>query len=234
METTVMADPRTAATPTYERAQEKVARAYSDAPLWYDIRGFLILTFAYRSTLWTQIRSFLSRMGRRHLEVALGTGSLLNAVLKVRSFLGFAPIELVGFDYSHRMLEGARRRLAGHPGLTLYQADVADLPEASESFDTACIANSFHCFADAGAALRSLHRVLKPKGTLSMNVITYPRGRGLFDRIASAINRWGIRKGILFTPYEPSTVRRLLAEAGFRIQEESQSGNCYFVVAEKE
>ncbi|MGN2393366.1 class I SAM-dependent methyltransferase, partial [Pelomicrobium sp. G1] len=34
----------------HEKTLEKIAQAYSSPPWWYDVRGFFILTFAYRST----------------------------------------------------------------------------------------------------------------------------------------------------------------------------------------
>src|SRR5207253_7871264 len=38
------------------KSREEIAAAYSSPPLWYDIRGFFILTFAYNSTLPRQLR----------------------------------------------------------------------------------------------------------------------------------------------------------------------------------
>ncbi len=48
----------------------KIEKAYDSPPLWYDIRGFFVLTFAYRSTLWAQIALFGNNIGPRHLEGA--------------------------------------------------------------------------------------------------------------------------------------------------------------------
>ena len=47
------------------------------------------------------------------------------------------------------------------------------------------------------------------------------------------INAWGIRKGILVTPYRIEDLRRMLLAAGFEIREERVSGNCLSLVAVK-
>ena len=38
------------------------------------------------------------------------------------------------------------------------------------------------------------------------------------ETIAGAIDRWGIRKGILVTPFEQDDIRRRLVDAGFAIE----------------
>ena len=47
------------------------------------------------------------------------------------------------------------------------------------------------------------------------------------------INEWGMRKGILYTPYKREDIRRRIVEAGFEIDSEAVSGNCYNVLARK-
>ncbi len=91
----------------------------------------------------------------------------------------------------------------------------------------------FIAFPDVDGALRGVFRVLKPGGTLAANVLLYPRGRWPLKNIAERINRWGIRKGILYTPYEQQDVRQRVVNAGFEITFEEVSGNCYNVRARK-
>ena len=66
------------------KSRDEIAAAYDSPPWWYDIRGFLILTFAYNSTLGRQLRFFGPNFGDEHLEVACGTGTLLELVLRWR------------------------------------------------------------------------------------------------------------------------------------------------------
>ena len=81
--------------------------------------------------------------------------------------------------------------------------------------------------------LRDVLRVLKPGGTLAANVLLYPRGIWPFKGIAERINSWGIRKGILYTPYQQEDIRKHILDAGFEMGSEDVSGNCYNVLVRK-
>jgi ubiquinone/menaquinone biosynthesis C-methylase UbiE len=215
------------------KSRDEIAEAYKSEPWWYDLRGFFILTFAYNSTLGAQLRFFGPNFGDRHLEVACGTGTLLQWVLRWRKWKGLPDVHIAGIDYAESMLAGARRRFAGQPNVELQHADAAALPYPDAYFDTANIANSVHCFPDVDGALRDIHRVLKPGGTLAANVLLYPRGAWPLKSIAERINRWGMRKGILYTPYHQDEIRRRFVNAGFEIGSEAVSGNCYNILAHK-
>jgi ubiquinone/menaquinone biosynthesis C-methylase UbiE len=215
------------------KSRDEIARAYKSEPWWYDVRGFFILTFAYNDTLWRQLRLFGPNFGQRHLEVACGTGTLLDLILRWRRWKNLPKVSIVGIDYAEPMLAGARHRFAGKRGLEFLHADVAEMPFDTASFDTANIANAVHCFPDVDGGLRDVHRVLKPGGTLAANVLLYPRGIWPFRGIAERINRWGMRKGILYTPYEQADIRQRIQRAGFEILTEEVSGNCCNVLARK-
>ena len=221
-----MADPS-------RKTREEIAEAYSSPPWWYDIRGFFILTFAYNSTLWNQLRFFGPNFGPRHIEIACGTATLLDLVLKWRRWRRFPAVQVIAIDYAESMLAGARKRFAGNPMVEIRHADAAALPFPDAHFDTANIANSVHSFPDVDGALRDALRVLKPGGTLAANVLLYPRGVQPFRWIADRINQWGIRKGILYTPYTREDLRARLERTGFEIVSEQVSGNCYNVMARR-
>ena len=218
---------------TAAKTRDEIAAAYDSPPWWYDLRGFFILTFAYNSTLTHQLRFFGPNFGPRHLEVACGTGTLLELVLRWRRWKGLPAGQVIGIDYAEPMLAGAVRRFAGRTDIELRHADVSALPYADSTFDTANIANALHCFPDVDGALRDVHRVLKPGGTLATNVLLFPRGRWPFTPIAQRLDAWGMRKGILHTPYERDEIRRRIVESGFNPVREGQSGNCYDVLARK-
>ena len=212
------------------KSRDEIAEAYSSPPWWYDIRGFFILTFAYNSTIWNQLRFFGPNFGPRHLEVACGTGTLLELVLKWRRFKKLPRSAVVGIDSAESMLAGARHRFARDPEVEVRHADATQLPFPDASFDTANIANAVHCLPDVEAALRDVRRVLRPGGTMAANVLLYPRGPQPFRAIAERINRWGMRKGILYTPYEAQDIRGRFVAAGFEVVSEAVSGNCYNVL----
>jgi ubiquinone/menaquinone biosynthesis C-methylase UbiE len=215
------------------KSRDEIAAAYDSPPWWYDLRGFGILTFAYNSTLWHQLRFFSGNFGSRHLEVAVGTGTLLELVLRWRRWRGLPTVHVVGIDYAEPMLEGARSRFEGQPDIELRHADAARLPFAEATFDTINVANAIHCFPDVQGALRDMFRVLRPGGAIALNVLLYPRGPWPLRQIASRLNEWGIRKGILVTPYRREDIRQRIVDAGFEVTAEAVSGNCYDVVARK-
>jgi ubiquinone/menaquinone biosynthesis C-methylase UbiE len=215
------------------KSRDEIAKAYDSPPWWYDIRGFLILTFAYNSTLGHQLRFFGPNFGARHVEIACGTGTLLELALRWRKWKKLPRVHIVGIDYAESMLAGARKRFGRQSNIEVRHADAAALPYADASFDTANIANSVHCLPDVDGALRDVFRVLKPGGTLAANVLLYPRGIRPLRPIAERINRWGIRKGILYTPYHPDEIREHILNAGFDVASERVSGNCYDVLARK-
>jgi ubiquinone/menaquinone biosynthesis C-methylase UbiE len=215
------------------KSKEEIAAAYDSPPWWYDLRGFFILTFAYNSTLGHQLRFFGRHFGPKHLEVACGTGTLLEMILFWRKWKDQPPSDITGIDYAEAMLAGAKQRFARTPSVSLCQADAAALPYSDHMFDTANIANAIHCFPDVQGALRDIFRVLKKDGTVAANVLLYPRGVWPLKVIAGRINRWGIRKGILYTPYQKEEIRRYFTEAGFEVVSENLSGNCYDIIARK-
>lgn len=212
----------------------KIEKAYDSPPLWYDIRGFFVLTFAYRSTLWAQMAFFGNNIGPRHIEAAIGSGTLYGMILAWKRLTGH-PVhaEMVGFDYAPAMLAGAIRRFKTTPGMRLVQADVAALDFPDNYFDTANVANAIHCFPDVDAGLLELCRVLKPGGRLAVNVLLYPRGIQPFKWISQKINVWGARKGILETPYEQDDIRSRIVNAGFTVESEEVAGNTLNLIARK-
>ncbi len=206
--------------------------AYTSHTWWYDVRGFGILTFAYQDTLWRQIRFFEGNLRTAHLEVAVGTGTLFQMVLKKRRRAGTLPQQIVGLDYSEEMLDGAKRRFRKDPNVTLLQGTVCEMPYKDGSFDSVNIANALHCFSDVAGALREVKRVMAPGGTLAVNILLYPTGFSLARRIANAINAWGMKKGILHTPFTEADALAHFTAAGFKIAGSRVKGNCLYVLAQ--
>jgi ubiquinone/menaquinone biosynthesis C-methylase UbiE len=206
---------------------------YDSQPWWYDVRGFCILKVSYRGSLLQQIAFFEKNLGARHMEVAVGTGTLFRMILNRRKRRGTLPNWITGVDLSEEMLAGARKTFRGDSSIELIREDVTRLPYADGSFDSVNIANALHCFSDVGAALKEVRRVLAPGGTLALNALLYPTGFAPMRRLASAVNRWGIRKGILHSPFTPEDVRNHLAASGFEIIEDFTTGNCLSIRARK-
>ena len=159
------------------------------------------------------------RPGDRVLDACCGTGDL--ALAARRAGAG----EVVGLDFSGRMLERARAKA---PQLEWVQGDVLALPFADASFDAATVGFGVRNVEDLEAGLRELRRVLRPGGRLAILEITTPRGplapfyRLWFDRVIPLLGRV-LPGGAAYT-YLPASVRRfpapealadLLARGGF-------------------
>lgn len=80
----------------------------------------------------------------------------------------FPETILIGVDYDPDQVERARRNLGACPSLstrvTFQQGDATALSFAAGSFDFVYELNVFHHIRDYPAAIREVHRVLKPGG----------------------------------------------------------------------
>ena len=143
------------------------------------------------------------RPGDRVLDACCGTGDLAVAAREA------AAGEVIGVDFSERMLERARRKA---PEVEWVQADVLALPFGDASFDAAVVGFGVRNVEDLAAGLKELRRVLRPGGRLGILEITKPRGplaifyKLWFDRIVPLLGRV-LPGGAAYT-YLPASVRR--------------------------
>ena len=102
----------------------------------------------------------------RVLEVACGTG------ISTRHLAGALPVgsEILATDLNDAMLKHAARVNGALPGVTYSQADALDLPFDDESFDAVVCQFGIMFFPDKDKGMSEMSRVLKPGGTLALNV----------------------------------------------------------------
>ena len=158
------------------------------------------------------------RRGDRVLDACCGTGDL---ALAARA----QGADVVGLDFSERMLERARAKSAG---VEWVRGDVLALPFDDASFDAVTVGFGVRNVDDLEAGLRELRRVLRPGGRIGILEITQPRGvlapfyRLWFDRVVPLLGKV-LPGGAAYT-YLPASVRRfpgpealagLLESAGF-------------------
>jgi demethylmenaquinone methyltransferase/2-methoxy-6-polyprenyl-1,4-benzoquinol methylase len=159
------------------------------------------------------------RRGDRVLDGCCGTGDL--AVAAVEAGAG----EVVGLDFSPRMLERARVK---HHDVTWLEGDLMAMPFPDDRFDAATVGFGVRNVSDLDVALAELARVLTPGGRLGILEITTPTGflapfyRLWFDRIVPLLGKL-FKGGVAYT-YLPASVRRFpgpdalaaqMAAAGF-------------------
>ncbi len=139
----------------------------------YDIMNDLMSLGIHR--LWKRIAIQLSnvRQGERVLDLAGGTGDL-TALFEQR--VGKTG-ECVLADINSEMLRTGRNRLInkGLAGNIRYaQVNAECLPFADNTFDCVCIGFGLRNVTDKDAALRSMHRVLKPGGRVIILEFSHP------------------------------------------------------------
>ena len=144
--------------------------------------------------------------GDRALDVATGTGDLA-----VELASRVAPGgEVVGSDFSERMLELARQKA---PELRFEHGNALDLPYDDDEFDAATVGFGARNFSDLPAGLREMARVVRPGGRVVILEITTPERPPLswffrlwFDRLVPLLGR--VAGDPDAYSYLPSSVRR--------------------------
>jgi len=161
------------------------------------------------------LRALLPHGGRRLIEVGAGFGRLAD------EYGGFGEIVLL--DSSEVHVAAARASVGIDPRVVVTLGDALELPFPDGHFDVAVCVRMLHHFADPGAVLAELGRVVRPGGVL---VLEYANKRNL-----KSIARWllGRQQWSPFVPgaveYRPIhydhasvSVRRSLRAAGFAIE----------------
>jgi demethylmenaquinone methyltransferase / 2-methoxy-6-polyprenyl-1,4-benzoquinol methylase len=129
------------------------------------------------------------RAGDRALDVATGTGDLALELAR-------RGVDVVGSDFSEGMLEQARRKAQGVPGVRFEQANALALPYADGEFDAATVGFGARNFSDLEQGLREMARVVRPGGRVVVLEITTPTRPPLstffhlwFDRVVPLLGR---------------------------------------------
>src|SRR3954471_10177278 len=157
---------------------------------------------------WRARAADLARLGEgdRALDVASGTGDL---AIELARRVGPSG-EVIGSDFSEKMLELARAKA---PGLRFEQANALDLPYDDHSFDAATVGFGARNFSDLAQGLREMARVVRPGGrVVVLEITTPPRPprstffRLWFDRFVPLLGR--VAGAPDAYAYLPSSVRR--------------------------
>lgn len=155
--------------------------------------------------------------GEQVLDVACGTGIVARRAARRAGADG----HVAGLDLNEGMLEVARKTSADiQPAIAWQQGDAVDLPFADTTFDLVFCQQGLQFFPDRAAALREMHRVLKPEGRLALSVlrsIEYNPGWAL---LADVLERHvGAEAGAMmrspFASLSTDDLRALITGAGF-------------------
>ncbi len=153
--------------------------------------------------------------GGRALDVATGTGDL---ALELAGRVG-PDGEVVGSDFSERMLELARAKaaarfaIASRSQLRFEPGNALALPYGDGEFDAATVGFGARNFSDLERGVREMSRVVRPGGHVVILELTTPRRPPLstffrlwFDCLVPALGR--LAGDAQAYNYLPSSVRR--------------------------
>jgi ubiquinone/menaquinone biosynthesis C-methylase UbiE len=113
------------------------------------------------------------RSAGRILEVGCGTGTGLNFLSRLEPEARF-----VGLDLSQPTIAVANSRFSRLDRLRFVQGDAENLPFENGEFDAVICVESAHNYPDFPRFLAEVHRVLKPRGRLSLvDLFTHDRRR---------------------------------------------------------
>jgi len=147
---------------TGEKAK-RVARVFDSVAARYDIMNDVMSGGLHRIWKAMTISQANVRAGQKVLDVASGTGDLALAFAKKVGPHG----KVVMTDINDQMLARGRNRLidAGYPTQAVV-CDAEHLPFPEAEFDLVTVAFGLRNMTDKAAALKQMHRVLKPGGKL--------------------------------------------------------------------
>ena len=178
-------------TPEGSRSEQEASRwvrgMFGRVAHRYDLANHLLsanIDRLWRARTVARVRDILRRPGARVMDLACGTGDLL--VARERD----AHRALLGSDFCHPMLAGAKSKLA-RLGLksTLVEADALALPLPDASLDLITIAFGFRNLANYAAGLKEMRRVLRPGGAVAILEFTQPPNKAF-----AAVYNWYSRR----------------------------------------
>lgn len=211
---------------TAESRNERLTREHFDALAdKYDLNGGTYLSPLPRLCSDRAAELVLARAREGVIDIGCGTGYLLaKLAAEVPGFSG------AGADISPRMLDVARGKLAGVPGVTLVEATADDLPFPEGSFGAAVCVMSFHHYPRPEAALGEAARVLASGG---IYVIADPlRGSGTLEE--SIASKRADKETGEYAIYTPRELAAMAENAGLEVTgEEFPAEGCFLLVMKK-
>jgi ubiquinone/menaquinone biosynthesis C-methylase UbiE len=155
--------------------------------------------------------------GKLMLELGAGAGR------NTSRYQNFDRVVLL--DYSRTQLELARDRLGYTDRYIYVAADVYKLPFVDRIFDAATMIRTLHHMAEAELALAQVHRVMAPEGIF---ILEFANKRNLKSMLRYLLRKqdWNpyslepVEFAELNFDFHPKTVRRYLAEVGFKLEKQ--------------
>jgi demethylmenaquinone methyltransferase/2-methoxy-6-polyprenyl-1,4-benzoquinol methylase len=211
-----------------EEASRWVRAMFGRVAHRYDLANHLLsanIDRHWRAHTVRRVRDVLMRPDAQVLDLACGTGDLLIALERA------AGRKLMGSDFCHPMLTGARAKLERAAlRSVLVEADALSLPLGDASVDLITVAFGFRNLANYRAGLTEMRRVLRPGGALAILEFSQPPNRAFaafynwYSRRVLPLIGGALSGAVEAYRYLPESVRKfpdtrqlaeMMSEAGF-------------------
>ena len=218
-----MNDPMIEPMETPATLNRQVQKMFSDIAPRYDLLNRFLS--CGRDQYWRKraVARLAPLAGERFLDIATGTADV---ALKIIRNVPDGAIEVVGMDFSEKMLELAQQKIDSEGkahSIQLKSGSAESLPFEDNYFDGTTTAFGVRNFSDVGQSLREMHRVIKPGGRCVILEFALPRHsilkalyRIYFELILPRVGRLISRHPSAYT-YLPKTV------AAFPVRKEFSS-----------
>lgn len=167
----------------------------------------------------------------RILDLPCGRGFYLNMLRHI------SDCELVGADLDEKVIQIAKRNLASLSDTHIQHASIYHMPYPDNCFDAVILSEVLEHIDDDIAGLQEAWRVLKPGGAVAITVpnANYPFLWDPINKTLEALANRHIQHGPLagiwanhVRLYTAGQLRRAVAAAGFRIEDErSLTHHCF-------
>ena len=134
-----------------DKNPQKIKEMFNEIAMNYDFNNNII-SFGLHKKVKTSAIKHYKFLGKC-LDLCTGTGDIAELLSK--------NCEVIGLDFSSKMLEIARKK---HPNITFIEGDCTNLPFEDNSFDVVTISFGLRNIENYDKALSEIFRVLKPNG----------------------------------------------------------------------
>lgn len=142
----------------------QVQKMFSDIAPRYDLLNLLLSCGQDRYWRKRAVDRLSPQSGERFLDIATGTADV---ALEIARKVPKGAVQVVGMDFSEKMLELAQRKIDSQDSansIQLESGSAESLPFEDSCFDGTTTAFGVRNFSDVDRSLREMHRVLKPGG----------------------------------------------------------------------
>ncbi|MAT15352.1 MAG: bifunctional demethylmenaquinone methyltransferase/2-methoxy-6-polyprenyl-1,4-benzoquinol methylase UbiE [Planctomyces sp.] len=198
-----------------DKSGSRVRQMFGEISARYDFMNHFLSGGTDYYWRWKAVRTIRPQGDAPILDVCTGTGDLAFAFAKQAS----PETEIIGSDFTHEMLEIARKKQIDKPGRTngqtvqFLEADTQYLPFEDDKFQIVSVAFGLRNVTDTMMGLREMTRVCLPGGKVVILEFAMPQNRIIgplygwyFRNILPRLGQWFARNKQSAYNYLPESV----------------------------